>query len=104
MTEILEESDPSKRQIWRKKSLPGFEVEAAQVSSTNAAELTAWCGGQLVEEIDPFDSSKRYPGINVPTEQGMERASLGDHIFKVAPGDFRVRTPHAFTNVWEPKQ
>lgn len=86
---------------WRKKSLPNLKVEAAQVTADNAEEIAAWCGGFTVEEIDPFDSEARQPGINVPCEYGNERASVGHFVFKASNGDFRIRKPGEFKSLWE---
>lgn len=88
-------------ETWRKKSLPNLFIEAAQVTAENAEEIAAWCGGNLVEEIDPFDSAKRQPGINVPCEYGNERASVGHFVFKAGNEGFRIRKPGEFRSLWE---
>lgn len=52
-------------------------VEVRLVTPHTAAEIAEWCGGVLVEEIDPFDSTKTRPGINVPCANEVKRASCG---------------------------
>jgi hypothetical protein len=54
--------------------------------------VAAWCKGVQTEEIDPFDSTKRYPALNVPTNDGAKRASLGDYVIKKEDGSFDVVT------------
>lgn len=64
--------------------------EAKQVTEKSAAEIAEWCGGILKKEIDPFDSEKDQPGINVPTLRGVKRASLGDYVIQDVYDDFDV--------------
>lgn len=40
----------------------------------------------IVEEIDPFDSSKKFPALNVRTPHGIRRASVGDYVGKDPQG------------------
>lgn len=58
-----------------------------------AVALSVWCGGQVVEEVDPFDDELRFPAVNVPTRSGVERASLGDYVIKDEDGTFAVKGP-----------
>jgi len=64
--------------------------QARTLTEKNAAELAAWCGGKSVVEHDALDDEKTSPGINVPTRDGVERASLGDSIIKNHDGTFGV--------------
>jgi hypothetical protein len=89
-------------ETWHKKTLPDLEASVARVTQDNAPEVTQWCGGDLIEEIDPFNQERQY-GINVPTEMGRERASAGDYIFQLGgKGSFQVSKPNAFRTHWEP--
>lgn len=80
---------------------PQLLVEAAQLSENNAKLLENLTNGVLVQEIDPFDSSNKTPGINVPTRRGMKRASMGDYIIRSAD-KFFVRSAEEFEYRWEP--
>lgn len=85
--------------------MPTFElipplVEAQQLDRDNAEELAEWCGGVLVEEIDPFDSDIRMPGINVPTPDGNVRASYTDYILQFDLGYFEVRKKEKFQQTY----
>ena len=38
--------------------------------------------------IDPEDNTKRYVGLNIPTLEGVMRASEGDYVIKSTRGEF----------------
>lgn len=63
---------------------------AKQVTQETAKEVTAWCGGRLVEEIDALEAGKTSPGINVPTLRGPKRASAGDYVIENFYDEFEV--------------
>lgn len=65
-------------------------MESRTLSVANAAEVAEWCEGVLVEEKDPFDSSKITPGINLQCGPDVKRASLGDTIVRYICGTFDV--------------
>lgn len=65
-----------------------FDVRYVTVA--NAAELAEWCGGRLVTEKNDEDPGKTQPGINVPTDNGVERACVGDTIIE-HKGSFSVQ-------------
>lgn len=78
-------------------------IEAFQLDVDNAEELANWCGGVLVEEITPATDEAeeiRQPGINVPTPEGMLRASVGDYIWRSGV-DFAVTTQSEFQATYE---
>lgn len=58
------------------------EIEAEVVTKENAAELAHLCNGQVVEEMDPFDSNIVTSGINVPSLTGNFRVSEGEVLVK----------------------
>lgn len=64
--------------------------EARTLSQENASFLAAWCGGKLVNEQDAISPHINTPGINVPTANGVERASMGDTIIRKSDGTFEV--------------
>lgn len=72
------------------------EITAFQLTKENAKELTAWCGGRLVEEIDAIHSSERYVGINISTPEGIMRASEGDWLIRGVKGEFYPCKPEIF--------
>lgn len=74
----------------------GEPVQAMLMSPELVTVISVWCQGQIVEEIDPFDSNLRFPGINLETREGVSRASLGDYVIKHDDGTFEVAKPRAF--------
>lgn len=65
-------------------------LDARTLTNKNVWELVEWCGGKSVVEHDALDHDRTSPGINVPTKDGVERASLGDMIVQQNDGTFEV--------------
>lgn len=84
-------------QKYRKKPVV---VEAVKLSKANAAEVTQWCGGLEVEEVDPY-SEAVFVGVNIPTLEGTMRASEGDYVIKGTQGEFYPCKPDAFDGTFE---
>lgn len=55
----------------------------------NADKIAEWCGGLLVVQHDALDYEKTTPGVNILTENGVERAQVGDLIVR-EHGTFRI--------------
>lgn len=64
--------------------------EAKLVSESNLREVAAWCGGVLVDEIDPFDSAVTNLAFNFRTITGVERAHAGDTVIRNHNGTFQL--------------
>lgn len=56
-------------------------VEAIQLLPSNSEQAAIWCGGTIVEEIDP-ETKERKVAMNVPTINGVIRVGEGDFVFK----------------------
>lgn len=69
-------------EVWTKRTNPNIEVEAVRLNEDNAAQVAAWCGGELVEEISPEHPQEMQPGVNVETGEGTKRASLHMYVVK----------------------
>lgn len=67
-----------------------YTIDAIQVTPDSVSRAVLWCGGMQVEEVDPNDKSIKFVGVNVPTFEGMKRASEGDYILKTVQGSFNV--------------
>lgn len=76
-------------------------IQAIQLGKANAEEIAEWCGGQVVEEINPHDETERFVGINIPTLEGVMRASEGDYVIKGVKGEFYPCKPHIFAETYE---
>lgn len=90
----------------RQYRLIPVSVEAIQLTPESVQRAAQWCGGVEVEEIHPTDSSKRFVALNIPTLEGVQRASEGDYIVKelslVAKGRIRVMRAREFESKYEP--
>lgn len=84
--------------IYRRKPT---EVHAAKLTSSNVTELAAWCGGRAIEDFDALTRDGRQIGINVPTLDGVERASEGDYIVRDEDGRFGVAPALLFLSEFE---
>lgn len=69
---------------WRRRANPNIVVQAVRLTEDNASEVAEWCGATLIEEIDPEFPDETQPGLNVPCPNGMQRASLGMYVYKIA--------------------
>lgn len=86
---------------WRKKSNPNIVVQAVRLNEENAPQVAAWCGGTLVEEIDPEHPEENQPGINLNTPAGTKRASLHMYVVKFANAYFAAHNRN-FETQYEP--
>ena len=76
-------------------------IQAEKLSKDNAEELARWCGGRVVEEQDALDRSTTYVGVNIPTLEGVMRASEGDYIVKGVEGEFYPCKPGIFESTYD---
>ncbi len=72
------------------------DVEAMQLTPERIKDAALWSGGKEAEEIDPFDASRRFVALNLPTLAGVQRASQGDYIVRDAKGFWSVIPCHEF--------
>ena len=76
-------------------------VEAIQLSVETAERAAVWTGGRIVEEIDPINSTKRFVALNIPTLEGVQRASDGDYVVRSLGGEFSVMRAREFERKYE---
>lgn len=84
--------------LWRKKPVV---VQANELTRDNAESVAVWCGGVLVEEVNAENPLDKYVGINIPTLEGIMRASEGDYVIKGVQGEFYPCKPGIFTSTYE---
>lgn len=77
------------------------KVEARQLTQDNVDEIVRWCAGERREEKDPFDTSKKFAAINMPTLNGVVRVSEGDYVIQSENGNFRQMSRYAFESEFE---
>jgi hypothetical protein len=73
--------------------------EARTLTVRNADELAEWCGGRRVVQENALDSSVTTPGLNVPTNNGVQRAQVGDTIIHNHDGSFDIQKREETHNV-----
>lgn len=89
-------------ETWEKKSSSAITVEAVRLNEDNAVAVAAWCGAEVIEEIDPQDPLLKQPGLNVPTPAGMKRASLGTYVIRYGGNNF-VESVRKFEELYTPR-
>ena len=89
-------------ELWEKRDSPEVAVEAVRLNEDNVAKVAAWCGGELVQEIDPEHPEEMQDGINVFTSEGPQRASLNMYVVKYA-GKFFVSHNRPFEMKYQPR-
>lgn len=82
------------------RTRPTF-VEAYLLTPETAKAIAFWTSGQVVEEIDPLDRSKRYVGINIPTVGGVIRAQENMYVYKDQAGEFKIMSARDFAGKYE---
>ena len=65
---------------WVKRDDESVMVAVARINEDNVEEAAIWCGGELIEEIDPEHPEEMQYGINVMTVDGIKRVSLGMYL------------------------
>lgn len=87
-------------EIWVKNG-SGLQVEAVRLNEDNVRDVARWCGAQVIEEIDPEHPEEFQYGLNVDTNDGVKRASLGMYVIKFAR-TFHVSYPRPFEIRYSP--
>lgn len=68
---------------------------AMLVSPELVTIISVWCGGIIVEEINP-ETDERYPALNIQCGEEVKRASLGDWVIKKEDRTFDVMGPNEY--------
>lgn len=77
------------------------EIEARKLTRESAADLAYWCGGHVVTEEDAIDPNQCFVGVNVPTLEGVVRASEGEYIVRGMRGEFFTASSDALHDLYE---
>lgn len=88
-------------QKYRKKPVV---IEAAHLTREGAHEVATWCGGRVVEEAKASDPTDVYLGLDIPTLEGIMRASVGDYVIRGVQGEFYPCKPDIFAATYEPAE
>jgi hypothetical protein len=76
-------------------------VEAIQLTLTNINFLANWCGGTKVQSGTP--GRQYYGSIDIPVDNVIVTARLGDYITKNAEGIFDSVTADQFDRDYKPE-
>lgn len=86
---------------YRKKPV---EVQAWHITKENVYEVAKWCGGRVIQEIDPADPTDVYIGLDIPTLEGVMRAKIsggGDYVIRGVHGEFYSCDNEIFWKTYE---
>jgi hypothetical protein len=95
-------------EVKRYRKKPG-EIEARVFSGTaeliDVYELAEWCGGTFKHDTHPGQEHKTYYwSIEIPTLEGVMRATIGDFIIRGVQGEFYPCKPDIFAQTYEEVQ
>jgi hypothetical protein len=76
-------------------------IEAVALYEGNLDRVAEWCGGRAIREPKPSDPTDVYIGLDIPTLEGVMRASGGDYIIKGVKGEFYPCKPDIFDATYE---
>ena len=76
-------------------------IEAMQFTGDNAAEVARWCGGRIGSEAKASDRTDVAYWLDIPTLEGVMKASLGDYIIRGVQGEFYPCKPDIFEATYE---
>ena len=86
---------------YRKKPVV-IEAMRFDVSSRRAmTEVARWCGGRIVSEAKASDRTDVAHWLNIPTLEGVMKASPGDYIIRGVQGEFYPCKPNIFEDTYE---
>jgi hypothetical protein len=86
----------------REYELIPVHVWAIELTPDSIERAKIWCGGMEVVETDALDNTKKFVALNIPTLQGVKRASQGDFIVRDVDGVIDVVSPEKFKREYRP--
>ena len=76
-------------------------IEAVIYDNTNGGAIAKWCGGREHYEAKASDPTDVAEWIDIPTLEGVMKASLGDYVIKGVNGEFYPCKPDIFEKSYE---
>jgi hypothetical protein len=86
-------------QTYRKKPVV---IAAMELCRDNPDDVAAWCGGRSIHDPKASDPTDVYVGVDIPTLEGVMRASVGDYVIRGVKGEFYPCKPDIFGATYEP--
>ena len=86
---------------YRKKPVV-IETMRFDASSYRAmTEVARWCGGRICSEAKASDRTDVAYWLDIPTLEGVMKASPGDYIIRGVQGEFYPCKPNIFEDTYE---
>jgi hypothetical protein len=76
-------------------------IEAVQFDGTNGDEVAWWCGGKYRSEAKASDPTDVAEWIDIPTLEGVMKASLNDFVIRGVSGEFYPCKPDIFAKTYD---
>jgi hypothetical protein len=76
-------------------------VEAMRLAPDNGVTVAHWCGGKVNRSSRPSDPADVAMWVDIPTLEGVMRASVGDYIIRGVQGEFYPCKPGIFEATYE---
>lgn len=83
---------------YRKKPVA---IEAMQLTSENASEVAAWCGGDTWVDSMLYPADERPIHVMIRTLEGTMQADPGDFVIRGVQGEFYPCKPDIFAATYE---
>lgn len=84
---------------FRKKPI---EIEAMHIGTHSMLEVARWCGGRIQTSAKASDPRDVASWLEIPTLEGVMRASRGDWVIRGVKGEFYPCKPDIFEETYEP--
>ena len=84
---------------FRKKPV---EIEAMHIGEYSMLEVASWCGGRIQTSAKASDPRDIASWLEIPTLEGIMRASKGDWVIRGVKGEFYPCKPDIFEATYEP--
>jgi hypothetical protein len=72
-----------------------------KIEPESVQRAALWCGGFEVTEVDPESKSLVFVALNIPTQEEIKRAALGDYVVKDPRGGIKVLSGQEFESQYE---
>lgn len=86
--------------VKRFRKLP-VEIDAVELRADNADAVASWCGGRAIHDPKASDPTDVYVGVDIPTLEGVMRASVGDQVIRGVQGEFYPCKADIFAATYE---
>ena len=86
---------------YRKKPVVIETMRFDESSYHAMTEVARWCGGRICSEAKASDRTDVAYWLDIPTLEGVMKASPGDYIIRGVQGEFYPCKPNIFEDAYE---